>query len=53
MDFHGGELPVGPPPGDKVSREGFLEAARAAGLEVAREERFLPHQWFFLVAQRS
>jgi ubiquinone/menaquinone biosynthesis C-methylase UbiE len=52
VDFHAGELPVGPPPEHKVSREGFLEAAGAAGLEVLREERFLPHQWFFLVAPR-
>src|SRR6266540_3799342 len=52
VDFHAGELPVGPPPDHKVSREGFLDAAGAAGLEVVREERFLPHQWFFLVAPR-
>ncbi len=50
VDFHAGELPVGPPPEHKVGREVFLEDARAAGLEVVREERFLPHQWFFLVA---
>ncbi len=52
VDFHAGELPVGPPPEHKVSREGFLEAAGAAGLEVVREERFLPHQWFFVAAPR-
>lgn len=52
VDFHAGELPVGPPPEHKVSREGFLEAARDAGLEVLREETFLPYQWFFLVAPR-
>jgi SAM-dependent methyltransferase len=52
VDFHAGELPVGPPPAHKVSREEFLAAARAAELEVVREEDFLPHQWFFLLAPR-
>ena len=52
VDFHAGELPVGPPPAHKVSREEFLATARAAGLEVVREEDFLPHQWFFLLAPR-
>jgi ubiquinone/menaquinone biosynthesis C-methylase UbiE len=49
VDFHGGELPVGPPPEHKVSREAFLEDVRIAGLAVLREEAFLPYQWFFLV----
>jgi ubiquinone/menaquinone biosynthesis C-methylase UbiE len=50
VDFHGGDLPIGPPPDHKVSREVFLEDAKAAGLAVVREETFLPYQWFFLVA---
>lgn len=50
VDFHGGELPLGPPPDHKVAREVFLEDARAAGLAVVREETFLPYQWFFLAA---
>ncbi len=53
VDFHAGELPVGPPPEHKVSREGFLADARTAGLEIVREETFLPYQWFFLVSGRS
>jgi ubiquinone/menaquinone biosynthesis C-methylase UbiE len=52
VDFHGGELPVGPPADHKVSREAFLEAAAAAGLEVAREETFLPYQYFFVLRPR-
>ena len=52
VDFHAGGLPVGPPPEHKVSREAFLEAAAAAGLEVAREETFLPYQ-FLLVFSRA
>lgn len=47
VDFHGGELPVGPPPDHKVSREQFLLDAAAAGLAVEREETFLPYQYFF------
>ncbi len=49
VDFHEGEAAVGPPPEHKVSRAAFLEAAAAAGLEVAREETFLPYQYFFLL----
>jgi ubiquinone/menaquinone biosynthesis C-methylase UbiE len=52
VDFHEGELPVGPPPDHKVSRASFLEAAAAAGLEVVREETFLPYQYFVLLRPR-
>jgi ubiquinone/menaquinone biosynthesis C-methylase UbiE len=52
VDFHAGELPVGPPPDHKISREGFLAAAAAAGLEVAEERTFLPYQ-YFLALRRS
>jgi ubiquinone/menaquinone biosynthesis C-methylase UbiE len=53
VDFHDGELPVGPPPDHKVSRAAFLAAAAAAALEVAREETFLPYQYFVLVRRRA
>lgn len=46
VDFHAGELPVGPPPEHRISREGFLAAAAAAGLEVTEERSFLPYQYF-------
>jgi hypothetical protein len=49
VDFHEGELPVGPPPEHKVSRGDFLAAAAAAGLVVVREETFLPYQYFFVL----
>lgn len=52
VDFHEGELPVGPPPDHKVSRAAFLAAAREAGLEVAEEKTFLPYQYFFLLRPR-
>ena len=51
VDFHAGELPVGPPPEHRVSREEGLAAARAAGLTVLREETFLPYQFFFLLGR--
>ncbi len=53
VDFHEGERPVGPPPDHKVSRAAFLAAAAAAGLEVVREERFLPYQYFVLLRPRA
>ncbi|HEX9242322.1 MAG TPA: methyltransferase domain-containing protein [Anaeromyxobacter sp.] len=49
VDFHAGELPVGPPPEHRVSREELLAAARIARLAVLREETFLPYQFFFLL----
>lgn len=52
VDFDEGELPVGPPAEHRVSHAAFLEAAAAAGLEVAREERFLPYQYFVLLRPR-
>lgn len=52
VDFHAGELPVGPPPDHKVSREAFLAAVEAAGLEVAEERRFLPYQYFLALRPR-
>ena len=50
VDFHAGELPVGPPPDHKVARETFLAAADEAGLEVVSEETFLPYQYFVVLA---
>jgi ubiquinone/menaquinone biosynthesis C-methylase UbiE len=50
VDFHRKELPVGPPPGHKVSRAEVAAEARRAGLEVARERRFLPYQYFLELA---
>ena len=50
VDFHGGDLPMGPPPELKVSRERFLECAEAAGLRFVGEESFLPYQYFVSLA---
>lgn len=46
VDFHGGDLPIGPPPELRISRERFLESAEAAGLRLVGEESFLPYQYF-------
>jgi ubiquinone/menaquinone biosynthesis C-methylase UbiE len=52
IDFHKRELPVGPPPEHKVSREEFLSLAQSAGLALKAEHQFLPYQ-YFLVFQAS
>lgn len=52
VDFHEGELPVGPPPEHKVTRARIEAAVAAAGLRVAAEHRLLPYQHFLLLAPR-
>jgi SAM-dependent methyltransferase len=52
VDFHDGELPVGPPPEHRVSRASFLAAAAAAGLAVVEERTFLPYQYFIALRPR-
>lgn len=53
IDFHKRELPVGPPPKHKVSREEFLEHAALAGLELRAEHHFLPYQYFLVFEPRQ
>jgi|PlaIllAssembly_1097288.scaffolds.fasta_scaffold07847_4 ubiquinone/menaquinone biosynthesis C-methylase UbiE len=50
VDFRRKELPVGPPPEHKISRAEVAAEARRAGLEVVRERRFLPYQYFLELA---
>jgi ubiquinone/menaquinone biosynthesis C-methylase UbiE len=52
IDFHPGELPVGPPPEHKLSREAFLADADRAGLALVGESTFLPYQYFVALAPR-
>ena len=52
VDFQAGELPVGPPPEHRVSRESFLAVADEAGLAVAEERDFLPYQYFIALRPR-
>ena len=46
IDVHKREVPIGPPVAHLISREDFLDKARAAGFTLEREETFLPHQYF-------
>ena len=50
VDFHRRACPVGPPPELKISRVGVAAEARRAGLQVVRERRFLPYQYFLELA---
>ena len=52
IDFHKRELPVGPPPEHKLTREEFLAQADAAGLALVEEHTFLPYQYFLVLAPR-
>lgn len=49
IDFHKRETAMGPPLEERVSREDFLKDVRRAGLKVAEELAFLPHQYFFVL----
>jgi ubiquinone/menaquinone biosynthesis C-methylase UbiE len=45
VDFREGELPVGPPPGHKMSRESVLQELDEAGWSITSEGRMLPYQY--------
>jgi ubiquinone/menaquinone biosynthesis C-methylase UbiE len=49
IDFHKRETPMGPPVSERVARERLLDDSERAGLRVAEELTFLPHQYFFLL----
>lgn len=51
VDFHEGDLPVGPPPEHRVTRAQIDQAVRAAGLSVERELDLLPYQHFLLLSR--
>jgi SAM-dependent methyltransferase len=53
IDFVERELPVGPPPAHKLSREAFLCIAFEAGLALDSEHTFLPYQYFLALRPRS
>jgi ubiquinone/menaquinone biosynthesis C-methylase UbiE len=46
IDLKKKPLPVGPPPGDKISRDETIREFRAAGYRLVREHHFLPYQYF-------
>ena len=51
IDFHQGELPIGPSPEHKISRDDFLRLATQAGFRLQSEETFLPWQYFLRLAR--
>jgi ubiquinone/menaquinone biosynthesis C-methylase UbiE len=52
VDYHKRETPVGPPMAHRIAREDFLRDAASAGLVVAAEPTFLPHQYFVVLRPR-
>jgi len=48
IDWHEGELPMGPPPGSKLSRESLIAEFTEAGWEVVAESVALPYQYFVI-----
>ena len=53
IDFFERELPVGPPPEQKLSREAFLRIAADAGLRLDGEQTLLPYQYFVVLRPPS
>jgi ubiquinone/menaquinone biosynthesis C-methylase UbiE len=49
IDFREGDLPVGPSPEHKLSREAFLRVAQRSGLRLLGEQTFLPYQYFLIL----
>jgi len=48
VDFREGELPVGPPPGHKLSRDAVLREFDEAGWSLTSEARMLPYQYVLI-----
>jgi ubiquinone/menaquinone biosynthesis C-methylase UbiE len=53
VDYHKRPTPVGPPMDHRLSRETFLEEAKAAGLAVAGEPEILPYQYVVVLRPRG
>lgn len=50
VDFQKRRTAIGPPPEQRLAREDFLKEAGAAGLRLVSEKRFLPYQYFLVLA---
>jgi len=48
IDWHEGDLPLGPPAGHKLSREAVLAEFEEAGWKIATESVALPYQYFLV-----
>ncbi len=53
VDYREGELPVGPPPGHKLSRAEVIAEFEAAGYGLEEELEFLPYQYFLIFSPRA
>ena len=45
VDYREGELPVGPPPGHKLSRDALVQELAKAGWSLTSESPMLPYQY--------
>lgn len=52
VDWHKHETGFGPAMDHRIAREDFLADAASAGLRVVAEPKFLPHQYFIVLAPR-
>ncbi len=52
IDFQKRELPFGPPLQMKIAREDLIRQMEASGFHLAKEETFLPYQYFLVFADQ-
>ncbi len=52
VDYKKEQLPVGPPPEMKTSREEVLKEMESNGFKLSREHTFLPYQYFLVFTAR-
>jgi ubiquinone/menaquinone biosynthesis C-methylase UbiE len=52
IDFHKKELPVGPPMSMKIAREDLIKQIESGGFRLAKENTFLPYQYFLVFVPR-
>jgi arsenite methyltransferase len=48
IDFQTKDLPLGPPPEMKIAREDVLHQMESNGFKLAKEQTFLPYQYFLI-----
>jgi len=53
IDFHKKPLPVGPPPGMKLSEEEVIAEFKTAGFRLVKTFNFLPYQYFLVFQAAS
>jgi ubiquinone/menaquinone biosynthesis C-methylase UbiE len=51
VDWRKQKTDFGPPPEHRIAREDFLADAAKAGLRLVAEPKFLPHQYFLVLAR--